>query len=38
MVEWFVMAAVRVEMMAELTNLGFRLAWKTAHLILKELG
>ena len=31
----------KVEMrvdLAELTNLGFCLAWKTAHLILKELG
>jgi len=38
MVEWFEMVVSRVEMMAELTNLGFRLAWKTARLILKELG
>ena len=38
MVEWFEMVVSRVEMMAELTNLGSRLAWKTAHLILKELG
>ena len=38
MVEWFEMVALRVEMMAELTNLGSRLAWKMARLILKELG
>ena len=38
MVEWFEMVVSRVEMMAELTNLGSHFAWKMARLILKELG